>query len=143
MPAAADAGGTLSARHCLGADRSLQWRRPASANPITPGGTIAAINVTGNRRIETDTIIAYMVAQVGQPFDQQSIDQSVKTLYATGLFQTVQITRDGNDLDVNVVENPTVTQVFFSGNKAVADKDAQAAVELAAQLRLYTAGGRG
>jgi outer membrane protein insertion porin family len=102
----------------------------SSANPISPGGTIAAIDVTGNRRIETDTITAYMVAQVGQPFDQQSIDQSVKTLYATGLFQTVQITRSGNTLDVYVVENPTVTQVFFAGNKAVADKDAQAAVGL-------------
>jgi outer membrane protein insertion porin family len=54
----------------------------------------------------------------------------VKTLYATGLFQTVHISRDGNGLDVNVVENPTVTTVFFSGNKAVADKDAQAAITL-------------
>ncbi len=100
------------------------------SNKVTPGGTISAINVIGNRRIETSTVTAYMVVQVGDPFDQQQIDQSVKTLYATGLFQTVHITRDGNGLDVNVAENPTVTQVFFSGNKSVADKDAKAAVSL-------------
>ena len=52
----------------------------------------------------------------------------MKTLYATGLFSSVSIHRDGNDLDVAVVENPTVNQVFFSGNKVLIDKDAQAAI---------------
>ena len=103
---------------------------PATASRVSPGGSIAAINVIGNRRIETSTVTAYMVVQVGDPFDQQRIDQSVKTLYSTGLFQSVHISRDGNALDVNLVENPTVTSVFFSGNKAVADKDAQAAITL-------------
>ncbi len=97
---------------------------------VPAGGTIAAINVTGNQRIESSTIIAYMVVQPGDPFDPQTISQSVKTLYATGLFQSVNITRSGNDLDVAVVENPLVNQVLFSGNKALADKDAQAAVSL-------------
>jgi outer membrane protein insertion porin family len=101
-----------------------------SASPVKPGGTIEAINVTGNYRIETSTITAYMVAQVGGPFDQETINQSVKTLYATGLFQSVHITRDGSILDVTVVENPTVAQVLFSGNKAIVDKDALAAISL-------------
>jgi outer membrane protein insertion porin family len=103
---------------------------PAAA-PTQQGGTIAAINVSGNHRIETATVIAYMVVQQGDPFDQARIDESVKTLYATGLFSNVNITRDGNNLDVTVVENPTVTKVFFAGNKEVADKDAQAAISLA------------
>jgi len=94
------------------------------------GGTVQAINVTGNERIETGTIQSYMVIQPGDAFDPDRINDSLKTLYATGLFKTVNITRDGNNLDVAVVENPTVDQVFFQGNKVITDKDAGDAVSL-------------
>ncbi len=94
------------------------------------GGAIAAINVTGNERIESATIQSYMVVQPGDPFDPDRINDSLKTLYATGLFKNVTITRDGDNLDVAVVENPTVDQVLFSGNKVVVDKDALAAISL-------------
>ncbi len=104
--------------------------RAPAAQPVQGGGSIAAINVSGNHRIESDTIVSYMVVQPGDPFDTQRINESLKTLYATGLFSSVSITRDGNNLDVAVVENPTVDQVLFSGNKVVADKDAQAAISL-------------
>ncbi len=108
----------------------------AYAQPVGPagvgqgGGTIAAITVTGNERIEAGTIESYMVVQPGDPFDQDRINESLKTLYSTGLFQNVSITRQGNDLNVAVVENPTVDQVFFEGNKVVADKDAGDAISL-------------
>jgi len=105
--------------------------RAQEAPAVVPaGGVIQAINVSGNHRIDTSTIIAYMVVQVGDQFDPQRINQSLKTLYATGLFKSVNITRDGNNLDVDVAENPTVDQVLFSGNKTVTDKDAQAAISL-------------
>ena len=97
---------------------------------VPAGGIIQAIDVTGNKRIETETVTAYMVVQPGDTFDPQRINESLKTLYATGLFKTVSITRQGNTLDVNVVENPTVDQVLFVGNKVITDKDAQAAVSL-------------
>ena len=97
---------------------------------VPAGGTIAAINVTGNKRIESSTIIAYMVIQPGDPFDPEKINQSVKTLYATGLFKNVSITRDGSNLNVAVVENPVINQVLFSGNDNLKDKDAEAAVGL-------------
>ena len=48
------------------------------------GGTIGAITVSGNQRIETGTIESYMVVQPGDPFDPNRINDSVKTLYATG-----------------------------------------------------------
>ncbi len=98
--------------------------------PAQPGGVVQAINVSGNQRIETGTIESYMVIQQGDPFDENKINLSVKTLYATGLFQNVSIARQGNTLNVTVVENPTVDQVFFVGNKAVTDKDALAAISL-------------
>jgi outer membrane protein insertion porin family len=112
------------------AQTAPQHRGAAGHGTVPSGGTIAAINVMGNRRIESGTITSYMVVQPGGPFDPQAINESVKTLYATGLFSSVSIRRDGNDLDVTVAENPTVNQVFFSGNKVLSDKDAQAAIAL-------------
>ncbi len=107
---------------------AAQTERPGVG--VQSGGTIAAIDVTGNERIESATITSYMVVQPGDPFDPDRINDSLKTLYATGLFKNVTITRDGENLDVNVVENPTVDQVLFSGNKVITDKDAGAAISL-------------
>lgn len=105
-----------------------QDQNPAA--PVPAGGTVQAITVVGNQRIETGTIESYMVIQQGDPFDPDKINLSLKTLYATGLFQNVSIARQGNTLVVTVVENPTVGQVFFEGNKVVEDKDATAAISL-------------
>ena len=66
-------------------------RAPAGHSAVPSGGTIAAINVIGNHRIESDTITSYMVVQPGEPFDPQAINESLKTLYATGLFSSVSI----------------------------------------------------
>ncbi len=109
---------------------AAQTSDAGAPNASLAGGTIGAITVSGNQRIETGTIESYMVVQPGDPFDPNRINDSVKTLYATGLFQNVSISRSGNELDVAVVENPTVAQVLFAGNKTVSDKDGQAAISL-------------
>ena len=123
--------GSFSLRlHISGLDDCGDCAQSATSTGATQGGVVAAINVSGNQRIEAGTIQSYMVIQPGDPFDADRINESLKTLYATGLFSNVSITRDGEDLDVAVVENPTVDQVFFSGNKVVADKDAGDAISL-------------
>ncbi len=94
------------------------------------GGTIAAVDVSGNQRIDASTIRSYILLQPGDPFSARRMDLSLKTLYATGLFKTVSITRQGNDLMVKVKENPIVNQVFFEGNSVVKDKDMKGAIAL-------------
>ena len=94
-------------------------RLPSSA-PVR-GGTIQAIRVEGNDRIETGTILSYMLLQPGDSFDPDRIDRSLRTLYATGLFQDVSLTRDANTLVVRVVENPVVNTITFEGNHSVND----------------------
>src|SRR5271157_3152338 len=79
---------------------------PAPAAPMRAGGTIQAIKVEGNQRIESGTIRSYMLVQPGDPFDPDRLDRSLKTLYATGLFQDVRLTREGDTVVVHVVENP-------------------------------------
>jgi outer membrane protein insertion porin family len=86
--------------------------------PAVPG-VIQRIRVVGNQRVERETVLAYITLQPGDAFDEQEVDTSLKTLFATGFFADVQFQQQGGDLVVQVVENPTVNQVLFEGNSAV------------------------
>ncbi|HUN44795.1 MAG TPA: outer membrane protein assembly factor BamA [Acetobacteraceae bacterium] len=98
-------------------------RPPATARPTVPapGGTIQSIQVEGNRRIEAGTVLSYMLVRPGDPFNQDLLDRSLKTLYATGLFSDVRLSRQADILIVHVVENPLVSRVAFEGNHEVND----------------------
>ena len=120
------------------ADRPHAVRRPrrtgataaAPATPVRAGGTIQTIKVEGNQRIEAGTIRSYMLVQPGDPFDPDRLDRSLKTLYATGLFQDVRLTRDGDTLVVRVVENPIVNRVAFEGNHKLTDDQLRPEMQL-------------
>ena len=106
-----------------------QSRAQAAAARAAPN-LIQSIRVEGNRRIETGTILSYMLVQPGSPLEPGEIDRSVKTLYATGLFHDVSITREGPDLIVHVVENPLVNRVLFDGNHQLTDEQLNGIVQL-------------
>lgn len=102
---------------------------PPHAGPVPghPGpvgaatGEIGTIKVEGNQRIEDGTIRSYLLVQPGDRFDPDRLDRSLKTLYATGLFQDVRLSRSGDTLVVHVVENPIVNRVAFENNHKLSD----------------------
>ena len=53
----------------------------------------------GNQRVEADTIRSYFRPGPGGRLDAFQIDEGVKALYATGLFQDVRPTVQGGRLD--------------------------------------------
>jgi outer membrane protein insertion porin family len=113
------------------AARTAPSARSAPApGAVRAGGTIATIKVEGNQRIETGTILSYMLVQPGDPFDPDRLDRSLKTLYATGLFQDVRLNRDGDTLVVRVVENPLVNRVAFEGNHKLTDDQLRPEMQL-------------
>ena len=103
---------------------------PRSAPPARSGEALSAIRVTGNQRIETGTILSYMLIQPGDRYDADRVDRSLKTLYATGLFHDVSITRDGSGLLVKVVENPLINRIVFEGNHKITDETLRPLLEL-------------
>ena len=109
--------------------------RVARAPRVQPGqgGTIAAVKIEGNQRIEEGTIRSYMLVQPGDPFDPDRIDRSLKTLFATGLFRDVTIRRDGGGLVVRVAENPIVNRIAFEGNRKINDEGLRADLQLRAR----------
>ena len=98
---------------------------PAPAAPAAPAvqqsGVVSRINISGNERIDSQTITSYLPIAVGDTVDGARIDLAIKTLFRTDLFSDVQITLSGSDLTVKVVENPIVNQVVFEGDHALAE----------------------
>jgi outer membrane protein insertion porin family len=83
--------------------------------------TAGSIVVQGNRRVEAETIRSYFRSRPGERLDAAQIDDALKALYGTGLFQDVRINQAGGRLVVTVVENPVINRVAFEGNKKVKD----------------------
>jgi outer membrane protein insertion porin family len=93
-------------------------------------GAVTAIRVEGNKRVEPETVRTYLTFNVGDPYDLAKVDESLKALFATGLFQDVRIRREGGTVVIVVVENPIVAKVAFEGNKEVEDDALTAEVQL-------------
>ena len=94
---------------------------------------VASIQVEGNRRVEVETIRSYFKPGPGGRLDHSQIDDGLKALIETGLFQDVKISQAGGRLLVTVVENPVIGRVAFEGNKKV--KDEQLAAEVQSKPR--------
>jgi len=94
------------------------------------GAVIRSIVVEGNRRVEPETVRSYLTFSSGDTYNPAEVDQSLKTLFATGLFQDVRIRRQGGTIIVIVVENPIVNRVAFEGNKEIEDSTLASEVQL-------------
>ena len=93
-------------------------------------GPVRDIRVVGNRRVEPETVRSYLQFSVGDAYDAEKVDRSLRALFATGLFADVRIDREGNTAVVTVVENPVINQVAFEGNSEVDTTTLQTEVQL-------------
>ncbi len=81
------------------------------------------IDVVGNRHVGADAIRSHFHDGAKGGPDGAALDAGLKSLYATGLFQDVKISRDGERVVVKVVENPTIARLAFEGNTTIKDAD--------------------
>jgi outer membrane protein insertion porin family len=91
--------------------------------------TVASIQVEGNRRVEIETIRSYFKPGPGGHLDQGHIDDGLKALIETGLFQDVKISQSGGRILVTVIENPVIGRIAFEGNKKVKDEQLSAEIQ--------------
>jgi outer membrane protein insertion porin family len=110
---------------------------PWTATRAQSGGTVTDIRVEGTERIEPATVLSYMAIRPGDPYNPVAVDDSLKSLFATGLFEDVTIDRSGNVLVVRVVENPIINEIAFEGNRRIDDEQLLAEVELRPRV-VYT-----
>jgi outer membrane protein insertion porin family len=93
-------------------------------------GVIQDIRVEGNKRVEPETVRSYLTFSTGDAYDPAKVDDSLKALFATGLFQDVRIRREGSTIVVVLVENPIVSRVAFEGNREIEDDTLSSEVQL-------------
>jgi len=96
-------------------------------------GQVSRVEIQGAERIEPATILSYMTVKPGDTYTQESLSESTKALYGTGLFADVNIQPKAGVLVINVVENPLINQIAFEGNEKL--KDEELAAEIASRTR--------
>ena len=121
---------------------------PAPSTGITPSAPNAAdgprmgssgvrveeVVVEGTQRIEPDTVRAYMTVKAGEAYTERTLNQSLKALFATGLFADVTIRRQGSRVFVKVVENPIINRIAFEKNDEIEDETLRSEVQLRSRI---------
>jgi outer membrane protein insertion porin family len=121
-------GGLLAALMMFAMPVALTLAAVLASSPVV-AQTVATIQVEGNRRVELETIRSYFKPGPGGKLDQGRIDDGLKALIETGLFQDVKISQAGGHLVVTVVENPVIGRLAFEGNKKVKDEQLSAEIQ--------------
>lgn len=101
-----------------------------SANAQAASGPIVDnIQIRGLNRIAKGAVLLALPIREGDVVTQEATSQAMKQLYATGDFDRVSLSMDGNTFIVDVVERPTIGEVDFSGNSQMADDNLRKVVE--------------
>ncbi len=90
---------------------------------LATGKMVVGIEVTGNSTISQHKILSHMQTRPDRVFDDKQLQADIHELYRTDLFRRITpSTREvpgGVVVKLEVLEQPTVTEVIFHGNQAV------------------------
>ncbi|HEY5713499.1 MAG TPA: outer membrane protein assembly factor BamA, partial [Allosphingosinicella sp.] len=83
-------------------------------------------------RLEPETVLSYTSLRVGEPYDNEKLDQALRDLLATELFADVTIAgADTGNLVINVRENPVINRIVLEGNRRIKDDKITPEIRLA------------
>jgi len=85
---------------------------------IASAEIINQINISGNKRVSTDTIKVFLNLKVGDEIKSADLNSIIKNLYDTNFFEDIKITLNNSILSVNVIENKFIKDVIFKGIKS-------------------------
>jgi outer membrane protein insertion porin family len=135
---------------CVGAWPAQAFMQPASAHSAPPDAsapvdapaiqapeTIQDIRIEGVQRLEPETVISYLSLNKGDDVTPAKLDEALKALYATGLFEDVSLKMDNGILVAKVTENPVINRVTYEGNDEISKEDLEKEVQLKPRM-VYT-----
>ncbi|MEO0951780.1 MAG: outer membrane protein assembly factor BamA [Pseudomonadota bacterium] len=81
--------------------------------------------VEGLQRIAEGTVYNYLPVNIGDVVDEVRAREAIRALYSggDGLFDTVELRRDGNTLVIVVEERPSIESFSIEGNKDIKTED--------------------
>ena len=111
----------------------------ATALPVfaaDEGTRITDIQISGNKKVETETLRSKMSIKVGDPFIPSKVRQDVENLYRMGYFSDIKVDAEGYQgglrLTFNVVERPILASFNFEGNEKLESTKLREKVNLTA-----------
>ena len=105
---------TLSARYTRALTLIGLSVTSVSAFAVTPF-VVRDIRLEGLKRVEPNTVFSYLTIKQGDTFNDDKASAAIRALYATGFFNDVRISAEGDVVVVQVEERPAIGTIDFSG----------------------------
>jgi outer membrane protein insertion porin family len=84
---------------------------------------VTLIEVQGNRRIESATVLAKIKTREGAVFSPSQLKEDIRLLYQLGHFEDVQVKTEGFEQGLKVIfwvkEKPLIREISYEGNEDV------------------------
>ncbi len=78
---------------------------------------IKKIEISGNKRISNQTILVLGDISLNDEFNDSKLNTSLKNLYNSNFFNDIKINLDNGILKIDLVENPIIENIEFTGIK--------------------------
>ncbi len=93
----------------------------AQAVDVSDVPVISSIDIRGNKRIESENILAKMGIKVGEVFSSTRIRNEIRTIFRMGYFEDVQLETEPTSLGLGLIvvvkENSFVTNIYYDGHE--------------------------
>jgi outer membrane protein insertion porin family len=77
------------------------------------------VKVNGLVRLTPESVYGMLPVTSGDRVSDSSIANAIRTLYATGLFDDIKTSQEGNNLIFTVIERPVISKIELKGNKLI------------------------
>ncbi len=84
---------------------------------------VTDIRVEGLQRVSAASVFNAFPISARDRVDDRELAEAARSLFATGLFEDIQLARDGDVLVIQVVERPTISRLNISGNRRLSESD--------------------
>ena len=86
------------------------------ANAFSPF-KVSSIKVEGLKQVSRDAVNQYLTVHTGETIGPQDTSNMLEELYDSGLFETVELMKDGSTVIVIVKERPVISEISIQGIK--------------------------
>jgi len=127
-------------RHFLGSLASLVLFLVVLVPRVGAQNVIQAIEVRGNSRVETATVLLQVKTKPGEQYNSEKVATDIKEIYRSGYFEQVsaKVEKRGREsiLVFQLVEKPAIRKIKFDGAKEIKEDKLREKLNLSAKFFL-------